>query len=185
MIILNISSLEVLQCFCYWLSHVHNALNLASSVLFSSFPPAKRIGRKSSWDDFCEATSSPVVRVACLHFSRFSIIPFSLLSLRKACGPNVWGFLNCTVVLYLYHRYLPAEMELFWGLLLLHKSCMRLVADRWVKLFYDEFQFGNGSQSRRKCLHSTPSQRREILDWTQWPKCGGLLCVDKQRNKQI
>ena len=97
--------------------------------------------------------------------------------------PNVWRFLNCTVVFYLYHRYLPAKMELFWWLLLLHKSCMRLVADRWVKLFYDEFQFGNGSQSRRKCLHSTPSQRREILDWTQWPKCGGLLCVDKQRNK--
>ena len=97
--------------------------------------------------------------------------------------PNVWRFLNCTVVFYLYHRYLPAKMELFWWLLLLHKSCMRLVADRWIKLFYDEFQFGNGSQSRRKCLHSTPSQRREILDWTQWPKCGGLLCVDKQRNK--
>ena len=100
-------------------------------------------------------------------------------------GPNAPRFLNFTVVLYLYHRYLPAKMELFWWLLLLHKSCMRLVADRWVKLFYDEFQFGNGSQSRRKCLHSTPSQRREILDWTQWPKCGGLLCVDKQRNKQI
>ena len=100
-------------------------------------------------------------------------------------GPNAWGFLNCTVVLYLYHRYLPAKMELFWWLLLLHKSSMCLMAYRWVKLFYDEFQFGNGSQSRRKCLHSTPSQRREILDWTQWPKCGGLLCVDKQRNKQI
>ena len=156
-----------------------------SSVWFSSFPPAKRIGRTRSWNDLCEAASSPVARVACLHFSRFSIIPLSLLSLGKACGPNAWEFLNCTVVLYLYHRYLPAEMELFWWLLLLHKSCMRLVADRWIKLFYDEFQFGNGSQSRRKCLHSTPSQRREILDWTQWPKCGGLLCVDKQRNKQI
>ena len=160
-------------------------LLLIIPVWFSSFRPTKRIGRTRSWNDLWEAASSPVARVACLHFSRFSIIPFSLLSLGKACGPNAWEFLNCTVVLYLYHRYLPAEMELFWGLLLLHKSCMRLVADRWVKLFYDEFQFGNGSQSRRKCLHSTPSQRREILDWTQWPKCGGLLCVDKQRNKQI
>ena len=63
-----------------------NALNLASSVLFSSFPPAKRIGRTSSWDDVCEAASSPVARVACLHFSRFSIVPLSLLSLGKACG---------------------------------------------------------------------------------------------------
>ena len=143
----------------------------------------------NSWNDVCVAVSSPVALVAGLHFSRFSIVLFSLLSLGKPVekalfkGPNVWGFLNCTAVLYLYHRYLPAKMELFWWLLLLHKSCMRLVADRWVKLFYDEFQFGNGSQSRRKCLHSTPSQRREILDWTQWPKCGGLLCVDKQRNK--
>ena len=155
------------QCFCYWLSHVENALNLALSLLFSSFPPARRIGRTSSWDDVYEAVTTPVARVACLHFSCFSInVPFSLLNLGKACGPNVWWFLNCTVVLYLCHRYLPAKMELFWWLLLLHKSCMRLVADRWVKLFYDEFQFGNGSQSRRKCLHSTPSQRREILDWT-------------------
>ena len=168
-----------------------NPLNLESSVLFSSFPPAKRIGRTSSWKDICEDASSPVARVACLHFSRFSIVLFSLLSLGKPVekalfkGPIVWRFLNCTVVLYLYRRYLPAKMEFFWWLLLLHKSCMRLVADRWIKLFYDEFQFGNGSQSRRKCLHSTPSQRREILDWTQWPKCGGLLCVDKQRNKQI
>ena len=89
------------------------------------------------------------------------------------------------VLLYFYHRYLPARLELFRWLLLLRKSGMRLVADRWIKLLYGEFQFGNGSQSRRKCLHSTPSQRREILDWTQWPKCGGLLCVDKQRNKQI
>ena len=45
-------------------------------------------------------------------------------------GPNAWGFVNCTVVLYLYHRYLLAKMESFWWLLLLHKSSMRLVADR-------------------------------------------------------
>ena len=30
-------------------------------------------------------------------------------------GPNAWGFLTCTVVLYLYHRYLPAKMEFFGG----------------------------------------------------------------------
>ena len=108
---------------------------LGSLILFSSFPPAKRIGPTSSWDDICEAASSPVARVPCLHFSRFSIVPFSLLSLGKPVekalfkGPNVWGFLNCTV-LYLYHRYLPAKMEFFRWLLLLHKSSMRLVADR-------------------------------------------------------
>ena len=105
------------------------------------FPPIQCIDRTSNWNDVCEAASSPVARVACLHFSRFSIVPFSLLSLGKPVekalfkGPNVWRFLNCTVVLYRYHRYLPAKMELFWWLLLLHKSCMRLVADRRVKLF--------------------------------------------------
>ena len=35
-----------------------------------------------------------------------------------------------TDVLYLYHRYLPARLELFRWLLLLHKSSMRLVVDR-------------------------------------------------------
>ena len=162
---------------------------MASSVLFSSFPPAKRIGLTSSWDDVCEDASSPVALLASISCASRLFCSRFYKGLGKAVekallkGPKACWFLNCTVVLYLYHRYLPAKMELFWWLLLLHKSCVRLVADRWVKLFYDEFQFGNGSQSRRKCLHSTPSQRREILDWTQWPKRGGLLCVDKQRNK--
>ena len=125
--------------------------------------------------------------LALLHCSVLPTRPWESLWGRHSLRDQMCGdILNyILVVLNLCHRYLPAKMELFWWLLLLHKSCMRLVADRWIKLFYDEFQFGNGSQSRRKCLHSTPSQRREILDWTQWPKCGGLLCVDKQRNKQI
>ena len=72
---------------------MRNALNLASSVLFSSFPPAKRIGLTSSWDDLCEVASSPVASVACLHFLRFSIVLFSLRlgkDLEKALfkGPN-------------------------------------------------------------------------------------------------
>ena len=133
----------------------------------------------------------------------FRVVPFNYLTALEQSiyyiykAFSTWSLLKesdyfpknmlvlATEVLYLYHRYLPARLELFQWLLLLNKSSMRLMADCWIKLFYDEFQFGNRSQSRRKCLHSTSSQWREILDWTQWPKCGGLLCVDKQRNKQI
>ena len=85
---------EVLLRFCYWLSHVENALNLASSVLFSSFPPAKRIGHTSSWNDACKAPSSPVARVACLHFSHFSIVLFFLLCLGKSCGEDTHSTLT-------------------------------------------------------------------------------------------
>ena len=80
-------------------------------------------------------------------------------------------------------RYLPPRMELLWRLLLLHKCRMLLLADRRSKLLDHEFKSGDSSQPRGKCLYAAPSQRRQILDWTQWPKRGGLLCVDKQRDK--
>ena len=80
-------------------------------------------------------------------------------------------------------RYLPPRMELLWRLLLLHKCRMLFLADRRSKLLNHEFKFGDSAQPRGKCLYSTPSQWRQILDWTQWPKRGGLVCVDKQRDK--
>ena len=80
-------------------------------------------------------------------------------------------------------RYLPPRMELLWRLLLLHKCRMLFLADRRSKLLDHEFKSGDSSQPGGKCLYSAPSQRRQILDWTQWPKRGGLLCVDKQRDK--
>ena len=80
-------------------------------------------------------------------------------------------------------RYLPNRMELLWRLLLLHKCRMLFLDDRRSKLLNHEFKFGDSAQPRGKCLYSTPSQWRLILDWTQWPKRGGLVCVDKQRDK--
>ena len=65
---------------------------------FSFLPPAKRIGRTSSWDDVCEAASSPVARVACLHFSRFSIVPFS------KPWESLWT--ECVVISKLHSRFI-------------------------------------------------------------------------------
>ena len=80
-------------------------------------------------------------------------------------------------------RYLPPRMELLWRLLLLHKCRMLFLVDRRSQLLDHEFKSGDSSQPRGKCLCSAPSQRRQILDWTQWPKRGGVFCVDKQRDK--
>ena len=52
---------------------------------------------------------------------------------------------------------MQARVELLWRLLLHHKSGMRYMADRCIKLFYYGLESRDGPQPKGECLHPAPS----------------------------